>query len=260
MANKLAIIDAGYGSFDRLRDMRADCGAIGQTAVSRLPGTLVEINQISNFWTEADLGPFWKFSGSEASEENFKLHAPGKRVVHIATHGYFASPCTGDNLGSNHDLYNELIDENPLLQSGLFFRGVNIRSSRTGRYQSEDGVLTAEEVCSMNFSGTQWVVLSACGSGRGVVRYGEGVFGLRRSFQLAGAQTIISSLWPVNDAVTETMMGQLYRSSKKNVGEAMREVMINKLNDLRRRSQPDHPVLWAPFISVGNWTTVVREQ
>ena len=88
--------------------------------------------------------------------------------------------------------------------------GANQRQA-TG-LDEEDGILTAEEIAALDLSGVEWAVLSACDTGIGEVKAGEGVLGLRRAFQVAGARTLIMSLWPVEDQVARDWMRQLYRA------------------------------------------------
>ena len=88
----------------------------------------------------------------------------------------------------------------PLRLSGLAFAGANRRA--TVRTSDDDGILTAEEVAALNLEGVEWAVLSACDTGRGRIQDGEGVFGLRRAFQVAGVHTVIMSLWSVEDDAT----------------------------------------------------------
>src|SRR5439155_9556351 len=98
----------------------------------------------------------------------------------------------------------------PLLLSGLAFAGANRHG--TARNSDDDGILTAEEVAALNLEGVEWAVLSACDTGRGEIQDGEGVFGLRRAFQVAGVHTVITSLWSVEDEATRAWMKSLYEA------------------------------------------------
>src|SRR5204863_9718844 len=98
--------------------------------------------------------------------------------------------------------------ENPLLLSGLALSSANNRALASA--DGDDGILTAEEVAGLDLSGVEWAVLSACDTGVGEIAAGEGVFGLRRAFQVAGARTVIMSLWSVDDEATRSWMRALY--------------------------------------------------
>jgi CHAT domain-containing protein len=139
--------------------------------------------------------------------------------------------------------------ENPLLRSGLGLAGANLRKSG-----DDDGILTAMEVAGLNLWGTKLVVLSACETGVGEVRTGDGVYGLRRALVLAGAETQVMSLWPVSDRGTRDLMIGYYKSLQAGAGrsEAMRQVQLRMLKDPRRR----HPFYWASFIVSGEWANL----
>ncbi len=141
------------------------------------------------------------------------------RILHIATHGFFfedqdararESPRFLEVEGKTQaSLMSRM--ENPLLRSGLALAGANtFLSGKTVPADAEDGLLTAEDVTGMDLSGTQLVVLSACETGLGEVRVGEGVFGLRRAFDMAGAETLVMSLWKVPDRQTRELMEEYY--------------------------------------------------
>lgn len=124
--------------------------------------------------------------------------------------------------------------ENPLLRSGLALAGANRRRTGSDSSSEDDGLLTAADVTGMDLSGTELVVLSACGSGLGEVRLGEGVFGLRRAFSLAGADTLVMSLWKVDDLATAVLMERFYANLLVRGlarAEALREAQIH-LRDL----------------------------
>ena len=106
----------------------------------------------------------------------------------------------------------------------------------------------------MNLWGTKLVVLSACDTGLGEVRNGEGVYGLRRAFVLAGAESLVMSLWPVSDYATRGLMVSYYRNLKRGLGrsEALRQVQLEML----RRNRRLHPFYWANFIQSGEWANL----
>jgi CHAT domain-containing protein len=140
------------------------------------------------------------------------------------------------------------------LLSGLALAGANRRASATG--DEEDGILTAEEVASMNLAGVEWAVLSACDTGLGEIRAGEGVFGLRRAFQIAGAHTVIMSLWGVGDRSTTIWMRALYEgrlARKLDTAAAVREASLSVLHQRRAKGQSTHPFYWAGFVASGDW-------
>jgi CHAT domain-containing protein len=171
-----------------------------------LPGTKIEIEKISDILKSQG----WNskiYIGKDATEEAVKsVNSP--KILHIATHGQFDR----DNETSQEQ---KKLYENPLLKSKLILAGgentrlklVNNESVDSG---TEDGYLTAYEVMNMNLDNTELVVLSACETGLGEIRNGEGVYGLQRAFQVAGAKSLIMSLWKVPDAPTQELMLSFY--------------------------------------------------
>jgi CHAT domain-containing protein len=138
---------------------------------------------------------------------------------------------------------------NPLLRSGLALAGANLSAD-----SNDDGILTALEASGLNLWGTKLVVLSACDTGVGEVRDGEGVYGLRRAFVLAGAETLVMSLWPASDYSTRTLMTNYYRNLKQGMGRgaALRQVQL----DMLKRDPKLHPFYWANFIESGEWANL----
>ena len=236
-----------------LRNIRSGCDELNSITVLPLPGTKRELESISSAWKKKTKEKALVFLGNDASEENFKLNATGKKVIHLATHGYYAQGYCQSRTPQPKTRTESFVGENPLLLSGLFLAGANLHGEGADSLKAEDGILTAEEVTGMNLAGTKWVVLSACESGLGEVKSGEGVYGLRRAFQMAGAGTIISALWPISDKTTSEMMSYLYDYQEKNLPLAMQSLSKNKLQQLRKRHQPDHPYFWAPFVAIGDW-------
>jgi CHAT domain-containing protein len=143
--------------------------------------------------------------------------------------------------------------ENPLLLSGLFLAGANLHGEGTEDMQAEDGIVSAMEVSAMDLSGTDLVVLSACETGLGEVRQGEGVYGLRRAFQAAGSRTVVSALWRVPDTETKTLMKTFYAQKGTTYPELMQNVALQHIHDLRLIGRPTHPYSWGGFIATGDW-------
>jgi CHAT domain-containing protein len=189
----------------------------------------------------------------QASEDMFKAEAPGRRIIHLATHGYCIPGESGQpRQGIRHDMYSGHFRENPLLLSGLFLAGANLHGKDAYSLGVEDGVLTAYEVSAMDLFGTEVVVLSACETGLGEVQQGEGVYGLRRAFQVAGARTVISALWPVPDRETASIMGELYAATGETLPEKLQRVQLDLIARLRANQLADHPYNWAAFIALGD--------
>jgi CHAT domain-containing protein len=117
-------------------------------------------------------------------------------------------------------------------------------------------VLTAEEVAALNLSGVEWAVLSGCDTGVGEVRVGEGVFGLRRAFQVAGAKTLIMSLWSVEDQATQQWMTALYEGrfmKGLDTAQAVHQSSLRVLQQRRVKDQSTHLFYWAAFVAAGDW-------
>jgi CHAT domain-containing protein len=189
-------------------------------------------------------------TGRQATKESLK-QAAAPRILHIATHGFFldddaskpeAIAATGGGSGGAATRI-----ENPLLRSGLALAGANLRSGG-GR---QDGILTALEASGLNLWGTKLVTLSACDTGLGEVKNGEGVYGFRRALALAGAETLVMSLWPVSDQVTRELMTAYYTGLQQGEGrgEALRQAQLRMI----KRHDRQHPFYWASFIQSGEW-------
>ena len=144
--------------------------------------------------------------------------------------------------------------ENPLLRAGLAFAGANHR--QLAAPDEEDGLLTAEEVTAVDLSGVEWAVLSACESGLGEVQSGEGILGLRRAFSIAGARTLVMSLWPVEDSASRDWMRLLYLHrflEDAPTIDAVHQASLELLEARRDAGLSTHPFYWAGFVAVGDW-------
>lgn len=215
-------------------------------SLSLLPGTKEEVQQIQQLVQELNI-PSRTFLENAASEEVL-LTLPPPRVLHIATHGFFETD-TPDRASSSGAASAKR--ENPYLRCGLFLAGaqhsLNNRKEREGG-TTADGILTAYEAVNLHLEGTELVVLSACETGRGSVKNGEGVYGLHRAFQIAGAQTIVYSLWKVADQQTQELMADFYRLWLKE-GKPKREAFIQAQQNLRQ--EYPEPYFWGAFVLVG---------
>ncbi len=212
------------------------CADLRAMRFAPLPSTAIEVNAISRMWREDK--PV-VLQGRAATEKSFQELAAGKRVVHVATHGFFlGQQCAAES--------------GPLVVSGLALAGANRRAASLD--DVEDGMLTAEEIAGMDLTGVEWVVLSGCDTGLGEVRASEGVFGLRRAFQTAGAGTVIMSLWPVEDAAALQWIRALYNSRLKrglSTAESLREAGRSVLARRRADGLNTHPYFWAAFVGAG---------
>jgi len=221
----------------------------------RLPGTLKEGNNISNM---LGVKPWLKGNVLEGWIKKYR----SPRILHFATHGFFLKDQERDPNKEKHELdvfgfaepggmerLSGLNLENPLLRSGLALAGVNTwLKGQSPPSDAEDGLLTAEDVTGLDLLDTELVVLSACETGLGEVRTGEGVFGLRRSFVLAGADTLVMSLWKVPDQQTQELMEDFY--SRILAGEPRAKALKNAQMSIR--SKHPHPFFWGAFICQGD--------
>lgn len=207
--------------------------------VPQLPGTEREVETISQLLTESN----WKIDyllGDEADEKAIK-GAQNRTLVHIATHGFFDQnpPVRSD--------FQVLQEDNPLDRSGLMARGAgDVLLMSNKNYNVNDGILTATEAMNMNFENTELVVLSACETGLGKVEQGEGVFGLQRSFLVAGADAIVMSLFKVSDEVTQNLMIAFY---KYWLNGDDKRVAFNKAQ-LDIKAQYHDPIYWGAFTMI----------
>ena len=195
----------------------------------------MEVQDIAAQWQAANAsGTTEELLGANATRESFLREAVRGRVLHVATHAFLLSQSCGDG--------------NPLLQSGLVFAGAN--SSR------ESSILTAQQIASMDLSGVSWAVLSACNTGAGEVHDGEGVLGLQRAFRVAGARSVIMTLWPVDDDMSRRYMHELYSQRfghGATTANSIWSASQNLLASRRAAGLSTHPWYWAGFVGSGAW-------
>ena len=216
-----------------------------------LPGVSQEVRALR------ELLPDTTFLTKELATKTALQSINAPRILHIATHGFFLP----DHPPANEDPRDAPAREatrlakwtayssNPLLRSGLALAGANHPGDN-----KDNGILTALEASGLNLWGTKLVVLSACDTGVGVVRNGEGVYGLRRALVLAGAETQVMSLWPVSDRSTRELMVGYYKGliQGRGRGEALRQIQLQML----RSKEHSHPHYWGSFIQTGEWANL----
>lgn len=213
--------------------------------ITMLAGTKTEAGNIATICAQANHTTEMKLLG-DASESYLKsLTNPG--ILHIATHGFFMSSeeATANSRGLSDEEYKYTRD--PLLNSGLLL--ANAQQGLSGQFMNEeDGVLTAKEALNLTLDKTSLVVMSACETGLGEIRNGEGVYGLQRAFQQAGAKTVIISLWKVSDEATQELMSSFYENL---LGKKMnkRKAFLLAQNSLMQK-YPD-PYYWGAFVMIG---------
>ena len=219
---------------------------------SPLPGTEREAQEIPPLISAEPAKK--QVAVGQAATEALVKSTKSPRILHLATHGFFLEdkPLPIETLRGGFGSLQPtpvISYENPLVRSGLAFAGANQATQVT---EGDDGILTALEVTGMDLHGTDLVVLSACETAVGTVQTGEGVFGLRRAFALAGAKNLLMSLWPVDDALTAEQMKAFYRNLQTlPPGDALRQAQLASMQTLKERFGVANPGLWAPFILQG---------
>jgi|GEM_PF-3460782 len=216
--------------------------------ISDLPGTEKERLALQEIFLRHHL-TMNDFSGQAASEDAIKqIESPS--ILHVATHGFFFSDLgkNSDGRARHYGFSSQTLTENPLLRSGLLMSGCQqFKTNTTDNASGEDGILTAYEAATLSLQNTSLVVLSACETGLGEVRNGEGVYGLQRSFFVAGARQIIMSLWKVDDEATQQFMTVFYSSlmESKDTHVAFRNAQF------AIREKFPAPYYWGSFVLTG---------
>jgi len=198
--------------------------------------------------------------GAEAREAELKA-AQSPSVLHLATHGFFLSDqeLKETNPSTLNSAFASLGPpsgrtpndwENPLVRCGIALSGANHAGQITSAI-AENGVLTGLEASLLNLQGTELVILSACDSGSGEIKNGEGVMSLRRAFRIAGAETVLASHWKVSDKATSLLMTEFMRRWRagEQRGHAWREAQLTLL----RSKDFSNPFFWSAFTLTGQW-------
>jgi len=222
-----------------------------------LEGTKEETDQIKTY-LETKKWSVDYFTSHTATEERFKITASESNILHIATHGFFyAAPDETENAltaddneqgelnfrGGENGYAKFVTNENPLMRSGIVLAGANDVWNSSQNSTQEDGVLTAQEVATIDLRKTGLVVLSACETGLGDIKGTEGVYGLQRAFKMAGVKYIIMSLWKVPDKETAEFMITFYKKLVKT--KNVRRAFIETQKIMRAKYDPYY---WASFV------------
>ena len=233
----------------RDRAARPSCSEFMDYVFAPLPASGWEVRSIARIMRRSKPDTCDLVEGSLASEARVRRELPGRRWAHLATHAFFlAEDCAGSAATE------EWVRRNPLVFSGIALAGANHHAQAPAA--TDDGLLTAEEICGLNLRGLDWLVLSGCETGLGMSESWENVDGLRRAVREAGVHTTITSLWPVDDDVSAFWMEQLYTARftrHEETALAVRSASRATLAMLRRAGRPADPRLWAAFLAVGDW-------
>jgi CHAT domain-containing protein len=251
-----------------------------------LAGTRTEIVAIKDsFERRFRQAPVTELRAEDATESAVRRQSPRHRYLHLATHGFFAPAELKSALAASKaaqpqpgDLFTEkdVTGFHPGLLSGLVLAGAN----RTVPPGQDDGILTALEIATLDLSGVDLAVLSACETGLGETAAGEGLLGVQRAFQVSGARSVVASLWKVDDQATQALMTEFYRNLwDKSLGklEALRQAQLamlygydrgngkprgggedvpvdpKALEAARKQGRTLPPLYWAGFVLSGDW-------
>ncbi len=212
------------------------------SVINPLPGTKIEIQKVNELLQQREIKTEVMMEQA-ASEGNLKA-VSHPSVLHIATHGYFLSDANLSG-GMAMGVRISKAKENPLLRSGLLFSGAAAAMDEGPTISREDnGILNAYEAMNLDLKDTQLVIMSACETGSGEIVNGEGVYGLSRSFQVAGAKKIIMSLWKVDDEATQELMTNFYSSWAKTSDP--HEAFLLAQRTVKAKYQ--EPYYWGAFV------------
>ena len=217
----------------------------GSGVIVQLPGTKVEVDGINKVLKSSGY-QVAELTQKDATETNLKS-AKEVSILHIATHGYFLKDVekTSWPIGVHADNAKD----NVLLRSGLMLTGASdADKSKAGLDSSNNGIITSYEAMNLDLKGTNLVVLSACETGLGEIKAGEGVYGLQRAFLVAGAEAIVMSLWKVDDAATQQLMNNFYNnlvktSDKQKAFKQAQQQLMTKFKE---------PFYWGAFVMMEN--------
>lgn len=218
-----------------------------------LPGTQTEVENIEKILRSLPDYSVNVRLDAQAHELALK-NVQNAQILHVATHGFFIPRFGGNGKGLKRKIIKK-INQEPMLRSGIALAGVESFSKAKEKPLTEDGILTAYEAVMLNLKNTELVVLSACETGLGKVASGDGVYGLQRALLIAGAQTLIMSLWKVDDAATQMLMGRFYKEwimNKKSKRSAFKAAQLYLRNHTNEKNEKPYaaPYYWGAFVII----------
>ena len=233
-----------------MRDVPVLSRGAMESSLHHLEGTEREVMDITEILHQQSL-KVECLIGSEATEDHLKnLSGSGVTLLHVATHGFYQSSLEAtDSLSITFSRQNDSQEANALSRSGLFMAGASaVFDGSSIPVNVDDGVLTAREISHLDFTSLNLVALSACETAKGDIT-GDGVFGLQRGFKKAGAQSILMSLWKVNEEATCLLMTEFYRNwiGKGKTKHDALELAKQAVRSHKEKGW-DKPELWAAFI------------
>lgn len=245
----LAVADPRGGS-DAASTLR-DC--TDPSALPPLPGARREVERLASLFGAAQDATMLALVGEAASEARFRSEAPHSALLHLATHGIEAG--SGCAVGGTRGL-SLRADEAPSKAAAASTALLFAAPATSAGDSADDGLLGSLEIAALDLSGVQWAVLAACSTAAGSTHAYEGLYGLARAFRLAGARTVLLSLWPVDDDATAQWSEALYAArlrASMDTPAAMQHAQRAVLAARRAAKQSEHPWYWAGFFAIGDW-------
>ena len=234
------------------------CLRAANQGFAAIPNAARELGDLQKLLSGSDPQSHIEFiAGAAATKENVFAALPKANVIHLATHGFsLDESCSEDHSTRGVSLVGSAASDPASGTNGSSLSGLAFSGASLSEGHSPIGVLSAGELGTLDLSQVDWIALSACDSGLGPISRNEGVFGMRRALRLAGARTVVMSLWQVDDASTADLMQALYRArfvEHHDVPTAMANAMQTVLAARRAANLSDHPFYWAAFIDEGGW-------
>jgi len=244
-SNRLLLVgSSNFGTIDGTLAPERGCGR----GFGPLPGVADELDQLASLWHKAGHGNLTLLKDDLATKDALRKSVADAEVVHFATHAVDLSSCRTLRTGGRGV---SLSNAAPVRISGA------LALFDANRYFSEgdtSGILMSEEIAALDLRHTQLVVLAACDTAGGKITSDEGVFGLRRAFRLAGARSLVMSLWPVDDASTQKFMQRFYNARfvhKRSTADALAQAALESHDMKQPGAEKTHPFYWASFVASG---------